>query len=88
MAGAGAHLWVAAEEVTAANMNQYLQDQVIMRFASEAARDAAFGGTGEPILATGMFAYTIDTLSLWVYNGSAWVASGGGADILQVQVFS
>ena len=72
MAGAGAHLWVAAEEVTAANMNQYLQDQVTMRFASTAARDAAFGGVGEPVLAEGMFAYTSDTNTLWFYTGSAW----------------
>jgi len=79
---------VAAEVLTAAGVNGYLQDQVISRFASEAARDAAYGGAGEPTLATGMFAYTTDTLTLWVYNGSAWVASGGGADILQVQVFS
>ena len=88
MAGLGTKLWVAAEVLTAAGVNGYLQDQVIMRFASEAARDAAFGGAGEPTLAVGMFAYTIDTLTLWVYNGSAWVQSSGGADILQVQVFS
>lgn len=88
MAGAGAKLFGSGDVLTAAQVNTYLMDQSIMRFASEAARDAAFGGVGEPTLATGMFAYTIDTLSLWVYNGSAWVAAGGGADILQVQVFS
>jgi hypothetical protein len=35
-----------------------------------------------------MMSYLIDTASVEVYNGSAWVAIGGGADILQVQVFS
>jgi hypothetical protein len=88
MAGAGAKLFTSGAVLTAAQVNTFLMDQTIMRFADEATRDAAFGGVGEPTLATGMFAYTIDTLTLWVYNGSAWVQSSGGADILQVQVFS
>lgn len=88
MAGAGAKLFTSGSVLTADQVNTYLMDQTIMRFASEAARDAAFGGTGEPVLATGMFAFTTDTLTLWVYNGAAWVQSSGGADILQVQVFS
>ena len=88
MAGAGALLFASGNVLTAAQVNTYLMDQTIMRFASEAARDDAFGGAGEPTLATGMFAFTTDTLTLWVYNGTAWVQSSGGADILQVQVFS
>jgi hypothetical protein len=88
MAGAGAKLFTSGSVLTAAQVNTYLMDQTIMRFASVADRDAAFGGIGEPTLATGMFAFTTDTLTLWVYNGSAWVQSSGGADILQVQVFS
>jgi hypothetical protein len=73
MAGAGAKLFVSGDVLTAAQVNTYLMDQSIMRFASEAARDAAFGGTGEPVLAEGMFAYTTDTNTLWLYNGSSWV---------------
>ena len=88
MAGLGTKLWVAAEVLTAAGVNGYLQDQVVMRFASAAARTAAFGGAGEPTLAEGMMSYLMDTNSVEVYNGAAWVAIGGGADILQVQVFS
>jgi hypothetical protein len=88
MAGAGAKLFVSGDVLTAAQVNTYLMDQAVMRFANAAARTAAFGGAGEPTLATGMFAFTTDTLTQWVYNGSAWVAAGGGADILQVQVFS
>jgi hypothetical protein len=49
-------------------------DQAIMKFASTTARDAAFGGVDEPTLAEGMFAYTTDTNTLWLYNGSSWVA--------------
>jgi hypothetical protein len=35
-----------------------------------------------------MMSYLIDTKSVEVYDGTAWVAIGGGADVLQVQVFS
>jgi hypothetical protein len=48
-------------------------DQAIMKFASTTARDDSFGGAGEPVLAEGMFAYTTDTNTLWLYNGSSWV---------------
>ena len=88
MAGAGAKLFVSGAVLTAAQVNTYLMDQAVMRFANEAARTAAFGGTGEPVLASGMMSYLIDVASVQVYNGSAWVAIGGGADVLQVQVFS
>jgi hypothetical protein len=88
MAGLGAKLWTSGEVVTAANVNGYLQDQTVMRFADEATRTAAFGGAGEPTLASGMMSYLVDVAQVQVYNGSAWVAIGGGADILQVQVFS
>ena len=88
MAGAGAKLFVSGDVLTAAQVNTYLMDQAVMRFADEAARTTAFGGTGEPVLASGMMSYLIDTASVEVYNGTAWVAIGGGADVLQVQVFS
>jgi hypothetical protein len=88
MAGAGAKLFTSGSVLTAAQVNTYLMDQAVMRFANEAARTAAFGGTGEPVLASGMMSYLIDVASVQVYNGSAWVAIGGGADVLQVQVFS
>jgi hypothetical protein len=88
MAGAGAKLFVSGDVLTAAQVNTYLMDQAVMRFANEAARTAAFGGAGEPVLASGMVSYLIDIASVQVYNGSAWVAIGAGADILQVQVFS
>jgi hypothetical protein len=40
------------------------------------------------VLAEGMMSYLMDVNQVQVYDGSAWVAIGGGADILQVQVFS
>lgn len=73
MAGAGTKLFVDGQILTAAQVNTYLQDQVIMRFANAATRDAAFGGVGEPTLAEGMFCYLDDTNTLQSYNGSAWI---------------
>jgi hypothetical protein len=88
MAGAGAKLFTSGSVLTAAQVNTFLMDQSVMRFANEAARTAAFGGTGEPVLAEGMMSYLDDLNQVQVYNGSAWVAIGGGADIIEVQVFS
>jgi len=61
MAGAGAKLFTSGSVLTADQVNTFLMDQSIMRFASTTARDDAFGGAGEPTLAEGMFAYTTDT---------------------------
>ena len=88
MAGAGALLFTSGSVLTAAQVNTYLMDQSVMRFADAATRTAAFGGAGEPTLAEGMMTYLMDTNSVEVYNGTAFVAIGGGADVLQVQVFS
>jgi hypothetical protein len=88
MAGAGAKLFTSGSVLTAAQVNTFLMDQSVMRFANEAARTAAFGGVGEPVLAEGMMSYLDDVNQVQVYNGSAWVAIGGGADVLQVQIFS
>jgi len=73
MAGAGAKLFTSGSVLTADQVNTYLMDQAIMKFASTTARDAAFGGAGEPTLSEGMFAYTTDTNTLWLYDGSNWV---------------
>lgn len=72
MAGAGIKLFNSGDTLLASEVNTYLMDQTIMKFASTSARDAAFGGAGEPTLAEGMFAYTTDTNTLWFYTGSAW----------------
>ena len=84
MAGAGAKLFVAGDVLTAAQVNTYLQDQVIMRFASSAARDAAFGGAGEPVLAEGMFCYLLDTNEFLVYTGAAWTAVDTSVDASKI----
>lgn len=73
MAGAGTRLFVDGQILTAAQVNTYFQDQVIMRFANAATRDAAFGGVGEPTLAEGMFCYMDDLNVVRYYDGSNWV---------------
>jgi len=73
MAGAGAYLWEAGEVVTAANLQQYVQDQVVAVYANSTARDAAYGGAGEPTLAEGMLCYLADSDTLQYYSGSSWV---------------
>ena len=88
MAGAGAKLFQSGDVLTAAQVNTYLMDQTIMRFATTAARDAAFGGSGEPTLAEGMFCYIDADDSLYYYDSTQWQPFSAGADVLQVQVFS
>ena len=75
MAGAGAKLFTSGSVLTADQVNTFLMDQSIMKFASTTARDAAFGGAGEPTLSEGMFAYTTDTNTIWLYDGAAWVSA-------------
>jgi hypothetical protein len=45
-------------------------------FASATTRNAAFGGTGEKILAEGQFAYLEDTNTTQYYDGAAWQTVG------------
>ena len=60
MAGLGAKLFASFTKLTAADVQGYLADQSIMRFATSVARDAAFGGVGEPTLAEGKVIITVD----------------------------
>lgn len=88
MAGLGVKLWVAAEVLTAAGVNGYLQDQVVMRFATTAARDAAFGGAGEPTLAEGMVCYIDADNNFLYYTGTSWSALGEDDQfVISSQVF-
>jgi hypothetical protein len=74
-AGLGFKTFTTGEVLTAADVNGYLMQGVLV-FASEAARNSAITSPQE-----GQFAYTKDTNSLWYYTGSAWVASGATGDI-------
>lgn len=79
MAGLGGKNWTFQEEVSSSDVNGFLADQVVMRFANAATRTAGFGGAGEPVLAEGMVSYLDDLNRIEVYNGSAWVAVGGSS---------
>jgi hypothetical protein len=74
MAGAGYKLFNTGDVLTAAQVNTYLQEQTVMRFASAAARTTALSG----VLAEGMVSYLMDTNAVEVYDGSAWVGVATG----------
>lgn len=87
MAGLGAKNWMFQEEVTSSDVNGYLADQVVMRFADATARTAAFGGVGEPTLAEGMVSYLDSEKRMEVYNGTAWVAVDVNGSLASQVVF-
>lgn len=72
-AGLGYIEFTTGDVLTAASANGYLASQVVMVFASAAARTSAIASPQE-----GMFSYLKDTNSTEYYSGSAWVALGGG----------
>jgi hypothetical protein len=74
-AGQGFKTFTTGEVLTAADVNGYLM-QGILVFASTTARDAAITSPQE-----GQFAFTKDTNTTYYYDGSAWVASGASGDV-------
>jgi len=74
MAGAGYKLFNTGDVLTAAQVNTYLQEQVVMVFADAAARTTALSG----VLAEGMMSYLKDTNAVEKYDGSAWTAIASG----------
>ena len=82
MAGTGHKLWATGDLISAAAFNTYIQDQVVGVYADSSARDAAFGGGGEPTLAEGLVAFLKDTNILTVYSGSAWI------EVLDIDLFN
>lgn len=68
----GDHDWIAGEVVAAANMDDYLQLQVVGQYASNSARDTALSTRKR----AGMVTAQADTHNLTVYSGSAWSTVG------------
>lgn len=68
MAGAGKKTFVAGEVLTAAQVNDYLMDQAVMRFSGSAARAASISVPSE-----GMVTYLDDVNQMEFYDGSNWV---------------
>jgi hypothetical protein len=67
MAGLGRKVFNAGDVLTAAQVQGFLQDQVIFNFASSAVRGTTITSPSE-----GMFAYLADTNTLTFYDGAAW----------------
>jgi hypothetical protein len=68
MAGLGRKEWSPGDTLTAADVNGYLMDQMIMVFAGTAERGSAI-----PSPSAGMVAYSTAT-GVVVYDGTAWVS--------------
>jgi hypothetical protein len=67
-------VYTAGEVLTAADLN--ITNSGIPVFADSTARTAAFGGTGEKVLAEGQYAYLESDNSTSVWDGAAWQPVG------------
>lgn len=74
MAGLGFKDFTVGQVLTSAQVDGYLMQQTVMRFASASARTTALSG----VLAEGMISYLDDTNAVEKYDGSAWVALVAG----------
>lgn len=63
--------FVAGEEALAADVNTYLMDQVVPRFATAAARDSAI-----PAPVAGMTCLLTGTMALQIHDGTIWLEPG------------
>lgn len=68
MAGLGYKVFASGAVLTASQVQGYLQDQAVMKFASASARDAALASPTE-----GMVCYLADSSSMFAYDGTSWV---------------
>ena len=73
---AGYKLFNTGDVLTAAQVQNNLQNQSVMFFASAAARDASAPLTAA--LTEGMFCYLADTDTTLYYDGTAWQSFGTG----------
>ena len=78
-AGQGYIEFATGDVLTAAAANGYLASQVVMVFASSAARTSAIASPQE-----GMLSYLKDTNAVEAYDGAAWVSVGSTGDITGV----
>ena len=68
MAGTGRKVWAADEVLAAADLQSYIQDQVVFVYANASARASGILSPSE-----GMISYLQDTDLLYTFNGSSWV---------------
>lgn len=67
MAGLGYKAFSGGAVLTAAQVQGYLQDQAVMKFATAAARDSALPSPSE-----GMVCYLADSSGMFAYDGGSW----------------
>lgn len=67
--------FVTSQVLTSDQMNQSARTGVPV-FADTTARDAAFGGTGEKVLAEGQLCYLENTNVVQYYDGAVWATVG------------
>lgn len=72
MAGLGRKDFQAGAVLSAADVDGYLMDQSVMKFASDAARSSAIGTA----VSAGMTSYRTDAKTIEVYDGSSWNTLG------------
>ena len=72
MAGQGIKLFASGDVLSAAEINGYLMDQSVARFATTTARDLAFGGLNQPTLSEGRICYIDATNLIQFYDGTQW----------------
>ena len=80
MAGLGFKDFTVGQVLTSAQVDGYLMQQTIMRFANASARTTALSG----VLAEGMFSYLDDTNATEYYDGTSWVSISNPGDITAV----
>lgn len=80
MAGLGYKDFTVGQVLTSAEVDGYLMQQTVMKFADASARTTALTG----VLAEGMFSYLADTDAFEYYNGSAWVSVSNPGDITSI----
>ena len=71
--------FVASQVLTAAQVNQI--NTGVPVFADSTARDAAFGGSGEKVLAEGQLCYLESTNKVQYYDGFAWANLGSVTNV-------
>ena len=75
-------LYASGQVLDAARLN--LTNAGVPVFSGTATRDAAFGGSGEKVLAEGQLCYLEDSNSVLYYDSSAWQAVGPTAATVAV----
>ena len=80
----GVKNWISGEVLDAADLNAYVANQIIARFADISARTAAYGVAGAPSLQKGLFSWVDSTGKLYYYNGSSWEEVGAQVEDLEI----